>query len=129
MFKKVFNARLSTIDTELEMVIDSLRLNDERLNPLEVLSDFSKHCVSKYRSRIPTAVTTKTSIQNCVVTARNQLNNLVSAPLTTRNNLHNYIKSNFEKEVTNCEKKNTGVSFNYTLCLTGLVSVAILNCV
>lgn len=105
------------------MLVDSLKLNDELLNPMEILSDFSKHCVTRYRSKIPTIENTKTAMQSCVTAAKNQLNSLMSAPLQTRNNLQNYYRNTFEKEVKNCEKKFTDnlLSFNYTSCLTSLV--------
>lgn len=83
MFKQIFNGKLSTLDIQLEMLIDSMKINDEILNPMEILSDFSKHCVTKYRPRIPALEATKSSIQSCITTAKNQLNSLLSAPLTT----------------------------------------------
>lgn len=104
------------------MLVDSLKINDELLNPMEILSDFSKHCVTKYRPRIPTIEATKTAMQACVTAAKNQLNNLVNTPLTTRNNLQNYYRNNFEKEIKNCATKHANMlSFNYTTCLTSLV--------
>lgn len=123
IFKQLFNGRLNTLEVQLEMLVDSLKLNDELLNPMEILSDFSKHCVTRYRSKIPTIENTKTAMQSCVTAAKNQLNSLMSAPLQTRNNLQNYYRNTFEKEVKNCEKKFTDnlLSFNYTSCLTSLV--------
>ncbi|XP_023302500.2 uncharacterized protein LOC111684544 [Lucilia cuprina] len=123
IFKQLFNGRLNTLDIQLEMLVDSLKINDELLNPMEILSDFSKHCVTKYRPRIPTIEATKTSMQACVTTAKNQLNNLLNPPLTTRNNLQNYYRNNFEKEIKNCATKHANMmTFNYTNCLTGLIS-------
>lgn len=123
-FKQLFNGRLNTLEIQLEMLVDSLKINAELLNPMEILSDFSKHCVIRYRPKIPTIENTKSAMQSCVTNAKNQLNSLVNTPLTTRNNLQNYYRNTFEKEVTNCEKKfkDNLLSFNYTSCLTSLVS-------
>ncbi|KAM7361452.1 uncharacterized protein ACRADG_012035 [Cochliomyia hominivorax] len=123
-FKQQFNGRLNTLDIQLEMLIDSMKINDELLNPMEILSDFSKHCVTRYRPKIPTIESTKSSMQTCTTNAKNQLNSLMSAPQTTRNNLQNYYKNNFEKELKNCETKfkDNLLSWNYTTCLTNLIS-------
>lgn len=123
IFKQTYAASLNTIDTKLDMLIESLRQNDEKLNPLLVLSDSSKICVNKYRSPIPTIYSTKTRITNCITTATNKLTSLLTNPLNTRNSLDNYYKNTFEKEITNCEKKFALYPLNYTLCVTDAVSL------
>ncbi|XP_065357658.1 uncharacterized protein LOC135951848 [Calliphora vicina] len=121
-FTQLYAGRVEVININLEMLIDGLVQSEERLNPLEVLSDFNKECVTKYRSSIPTAAYTKTSITNCVNTANNQVNSLLSSPRSTKTSLQNYYTNYFEKEVTNCGKKFLNSTANYTNCVTSVTS-------
>lgn len=121
-YKKHYNERLDTLNLQLELLVDVLLKTDERLNPLEVLSDISKDCVAKYRSKIPTIATTKANIQSCVTTAVGQLNAMLSNPETTKRNLQAYYVNTFEKELINCGKRFPTLDANYTMCLTTVVS-------
>ncbi|XP_065371317.1 uncharacterized protein LOC135963410 isoform X1 [Calliphora vicina] len=121
-YRQLYAGRVEIININLDMLIDGLIQSEERLNPLEVLSDFSKECVIKYRSSIPTVAYTKTSITSCATTANNQVNNLLSSPLSTKNSLQNYYTNYFEKEVTNCGKKFDNSTANYTICVTSVTS-------
>ncbi|KAM7361097.1 uncharacterized protein ACRADG_009827 [Cochliomyia hominivorax] len=121
-FRQIYTGRTNILNDQLEMLVDSLVQTDERLNPLEVLSDLSKSCVTKYRSSIPSIASTKTTINNCINTANNQINNLLNTPLGTKNTLQNYYNNYFEKELTNCAKKFENFTKNYTICVTSVTS-------
>lgn len=121
-FKTQYMERITSISLLLEMLITDILKTNERLNPLEVLSDISKDCVAKYRSKIPTVAATKTAIQACITAATNQVNNLVSAPLTTKNNLNSYYTNNVEKDLKACTTRFPTLDVQYTECLAKVVS-------
>ncbi|XP_065357648.1 uncharacterized protein LOC135951837 [Calliphora vicina] len=121
-FRQLYEGRVEGININLEMLMNGLVQSEERLNPLEVLNDFSKECVTKYRSSIPTLANTKTSISSCFNTANNQINNLLNSPINTKNSLQNYYTNNFEKELTNCGKNFDNSTANYTICITSVTS-------
>lgn len=129
-FRQIYSGRVNVFNDQLDMLIDSVVQIEERLNPLEVLSDFSKKCVTKYRSSIPTVASTKSSISSCVVTANNQLTSMLNSPLSTKNSLQSYYTNYFEKEIVNCAKKFDNVTANYTTCVTSVVGITIfyINC-
>ncbi|XP_037816600.1 uncharacterized protein LOC119606988 [Lucilia sericata] len=121
-FRQLYAGRVDGIEIQEAMLIDSLVQNEERLNPQELLSDFSKECVTKYRSTIPTVAYTKSSIASCRTTATNQVNSLLTNPTNTKNSLQNYYTNYFEKEITNCGKKFDNKTANYTLCVTSVTT-------
>lgn len=122
VFKDHYSQRVDAVNIQLEMVTSTIIQTEERLNPLELLSDFSKQCVLKYRSSIPSVASTKSSITSCAVQATNQVNSLISSPQNTRNSLQNYYTNYFEKEMTNCGKNYNNQTANYTTCVTSVVS-------
>ncbi|XP_065356287.1 uncharacterized protein LOC135950681 [Calliphora vicina] len=122
IFKQSYASSLDTINIQQDMLVDVQVQTDDKLNPLEILSDLSKKCVSKYRSSIPTVAATKSLINNCVTTASNQLNSMLSSNLYTRNNLDSYYKNNFEKDIATCQKTYSSLPLNYTMCITTVVT-------
>ncbi|XP_037816601.1 uncharacterized protein LOC119606989 [Lucilia sericata] len=124
VFKQSYAASLDTINIRQDMLIDTLVQTEQKLNPLEILSNLSQKCVSKYRSSIPTVAATKTKLNNCVTTANQQLNSMLSSPLSTRNSLENYYKNNFERDIASCQKTYNALPLNYTMCITDVVNAA-----
>lgn len=122
LFKATYIASLDTISIQLDMLVDSLVQNDNKLKPLEVLSDLSKKCVNKYRSSIPTIPDTKTKINSCISTASSKLNNLLTSPLYTRNYLDKEFKTTFESSLNSCKRIYGSLPKNYTMCVTKVVS-------
>lgn len=120
-FRQIYSARTKTISIQLDMLVNGLLLNDERLDPLEVLSDFSKDCVNKYRSKIPTIAATRAALESCSSIASNHRKSLIAGPQTTRNNLQNYYTNTFENEKVKCDKKYEHLKYNQTVCLLQLV--------
>ncbi|XP_065357694.1 uncharacterized protein LOC135951874 [Calliphora vicina] len=118
LVKLTYTASLDTISIQLDMLVDSLVQNENKLKPLEVLSDLSKKCVNKYRSSIPTITDTKTKINSCISTASVKLNSLLSNALYTRNYLDSYYKNNFESSITRCKSSYNTLPMNYTMCVT-----------
>lgn len=114
--------RVNTINTYLELLETSLLQNDERLNPLEVLSELTRQCVLKYRPAIPTISSVKSTISSCVTSANNLVSSLLGSPRNTRNTLQSYYTNTFEREITNCNNKFGNLTLNYTICITSLVS-------
>lgn len=127
IFKQTYASSLDTINIQQDMLVDALVQTDDKLNPLEILSDLSKLCVSKYRSSIPTAAITKSQMNACVTTASSQLNNMVNSPLNTRNYLDSYYKNNFEKEIDRCQRTYSALPLNNTMCITTAVSNTLLE--
>ncbi|XP_065357738.1 uncharacterized protein LOC135951915 [Calliphora vicina] len=122
LVKQTYTASLDTMNIQLNMLVDSLVQNENKLKSLEVLSDLSKKCVNKYRSSIPTVSSTKTKINSCIRTASVKLNSLLSSPLYTRNNLESYYKNNFESSITSCKRTYIALPKNYTMCVIKVAS-------
>uniref|UniRef100_A0A1I8MGM6 Protein TsetseEP domain-containing protein n=1 Tax=Musca domestica TaxID=7370 RepID=A0A1I8MGM6_MUSDO len=122
VFRKQFSERLSSIQLVLDMLVTDIIKTNEHLNPLEVLSDISKDCVAKYRSKVPTVAATKTAVQACITAAQNQLNNIVSAATTTKTNLYNYYQNNMEKDFKGCTTKHPAQDNSYTECIAKVIS-------
>ncbi|XP_065357669.1 uncharacterized protein LOC135951858 [Calliphora vicina] len=122
IFKQSYASSLDTIKVQQDMLVDVQVQTDDKLNPLEILSDLSKKCVSKYRSSIPTVAATKSAINSCVTTASNQLNSMLSSNLNTRNYLDSYYKNNFEKDIDTCQRTYSSLQLNYTICITNVVT-------
>lgn len=123
VFRKQFSERLSSIQLVLDMLVTDIIKTNEHLNPLEVLSDISKDCVAKYRSKVPTVAATKTAVQACITAAQNQLNNIVSAATTTKTNLYNYYQKNMENDFKGCTTKHPAQDNSYTECIAKVVSI------
>ncbi|XP_065356298.1 uncharacterized protein LOC135950695 [Calliphora vicina] len=122
IFKQSYASSLNTINIQLDMLVDVQVQTDDKLNPLEILSDLSKKCVSKYRSSIPTVAATKSLINGCVTTANSQLNSMLNSNLNTRNYLDSYYKNNFEKDIATCQRTYGSLPLNYTMCVTNVVT-------
>lgn len=107
----------------MDLLVDTIKESTERLSILEILSDYAKECVNKYRNTLPTESNTTYVIQNCSTTATNQYNSLVAAPTATRNDLAYYYNTTFEIELSRCgNNSNISQQVNYTLCVTTVVS-------
>ncbi|XP_073820183.1 uncharacterized protein [Musca autumnalis] len=122
IFKKHFTERLGGIQLMLDMLVTDIIKTNEHLNPLEVLSDISKDCVAKYRSKIPTVAATKASMQACITTAQNQLNTMISAGVTTKTNLYNYYQNNMERDLKACTTKHPAKDNEFTECIAKVIS-------
>ncbi|KAM7361040.1 uncharacterized protein ACRADG_009373 [Cochliomyia hominivorax] len=122
-FKQNYAASLDTINMERDMIILSINQNEEKLKPLEVISDLSRKCVTKYRPFLPSAAKTKTQIDECVSTASRKVNSLLSAPFSTRNTLDSYYRTNFDQKAAYCRSKYINLPLNYTMCVVDLVNI------
>ncbi|TMW53432.1 hypothetical protein DOY81_001484 [Sarcophaga bullata] len=123
-FKRRYNERVGTINIQLDLLVNTMEQNEARLYPLELLSDFSRQCVRKQFSYLPTIATTKSAIESCKSAAINDLKNLLSYPLNTRNTLENYYTNIFEENLANCDTKFNIFALNHTLCITNLTASA-----
>lgn len=123
IFRQTYTTSLSTLNTKLDLMLDTLIQTEDRLNPLMILSDLSKKCVNKYRTTIPTAQQTKTKISNCIKTASDKLSTILNSPTNTRIDLENYYMNTFNKDVANCETRYGNLyPLNYTMCVMDVVS-------
>ncbi|KAI8119710.1 hypothetical protein CVS40_8902 [Lucilia cuprina] len=117
LFKQSYAASLDTINIRQDMLVDTLVQTDAELNPLEILSNLSQKCVSKYRSSIPTVAVTKRNINNCITTASQQVNGMLTIPLNTRTSTESYLKNTFERDINLCGRTYSLLPFNYTMCV------------
>ncbi|XP_023301256.2 uncharacterized protein LOC111683419 [Lucilia cuprina] len=124
VFKQSYASSLDTINIRQDMLIDTLVQTEQKLNPLEIVSNLSQICVSKYRNSIPTVAATKTKLNNCVNTANQQLNSMLSNPLNTKTSLDNYYRNTFERDIAACQKTYNTLPLNYTMCVTDVVDRA-----
>ena len=76
-FRRRYNERLGTINIQLDVLVNAMEQNEARVYPLELLSDFSRQCVRKHFSYLPTIATTKSTIESCISEAIKDLTNLV----------------------------------------------------
>ncbi|XP_065357680.1 uncharacterized protein LOC135951869 [Calliphora vicina] len=118
--KKTYTASLQVIPKRLVMLVDSIGQTEKRLNTLEVLSDSSKNCINKYRSKLPNVILTKQTINMCLVTASSQTDGLVIEAFQTRTSLDSYYKYNFEGNLQSC-KVQPG---DYNTCVLNAISSA-----
>ncbi|XP_075147013.1 uncharacterized protein LOC142221227 [Haematobia irritans] len=126
-FQAVYEARISTIDIQLNFLIETIHETDERLDTLEILSDHAEECVEKYKFTLPNENNTTAMIHNCSDNAMRQYNNLVAAPMETRKNLEDYYYGTFEKELSKCSNISSNMNntqMNYTVCVTTVISEA-----
>lgn len=122
-FKADYLDRINTIVTQKESLLNELIRTDDRLYPLTLLSDFSKECVHKYKSLIPSLASAKSEMDRCIAAGTNAASNIISTPSSTNKTLETYYRNTFEKEVTNCRNKfNNSLPLNYTTCLANAVS-------
>lgn len=122
IFKERHTASIETINIKTDMLVKTIEQNEEKLNPLMVLSDLSKNCVSKYKSYLPSVNDTKSKMNHCVTTGKNKMSTVLYSPLYIRNNLDNYYTHHFEKNISDCYTSYHNLPLNYTICLTKVVS-------
>ncbi|XP_061400275.1 uncharacterized protein LOC133335999 [Musca vetustissima] len=124
-FEELYNGRLNTIDVQKDFMIDSLKLTNERLSTLEFLSDYSKNCVAKYQTTLPTEYNVTVTLQNCTASAKSYYNTLVTDARTTRNSLEYYYDVTLNNELKKCDNiVNKTSQANYTLCVTNVIENA-----
>ncbi|XP_075146771.1 uncharacterized protein LOC142221086 [Haematobia irritans] len=122
-FKQAYLDRAQSLDFQKEPLINEIIRADESLYPLTLLSEFSKSCVQKYKSLIPSMSWAKLAVDNCISTATSQATNVVSSMSSTNRTLQTYYSTNFEKDVTACQTKfNASMSTDYTMCLANTVA-------
>lgn len=114
--------RIKTIDSQLELLINSIEQTDERLYTLTLLNAASKECVNKNRHLLPGAVATTDMIENCSSSANLKLESLISPSRSTRNSLNTYYTSTLESKINACAKSVNTTSLEYTTCVIDVVS-------
>ncbi|XP_037948456.1 uncharacterized protein LOC119679933 [Teleopsis dalmanni] len=122
-FKLSYQQQLNAIAVQTTLVEDKLSEVEEKLNPLELLDDLSKHCVQKYRIKIAKIATVKASLASCAATASNVMASLVAPAETTMRNLINYY-AQLNTNLNACKQKFENLVVNYTLCVTPLINTA-----
>ncbi|XP_065356308.1 uncharacterized protein LOC135950704 [Calliphora vicina] len=122
IFKQSYDASLDIINKKLDLLVKSLVQTDAKLNPLVVISELSKTCVSKYRYSIPTVTSTKNLIADCINTASYKLPTILVSAINTRNDLENFYKNTFENNILNCEREFGKFHGNYSSCITNVVA-------
>ncbi|XP_005190979.3 uncharacterized protein LOC101900116 [Musca domestica] len=124
-FEELYNGRLDTIDIQKDLLVDTLRSNNERLSTLAFLSDSSKSCVNKYQNSLPTEYNVTVTIQNCTSSAKNAYRTLVTDARETRSNLEYYYDVTLNEELKKCgNSSNVTAQTNYTLCVTTVIDTA-----
>ncbi|XP_023302501.2 uncharacterized protein LOC111684545 [Lucilia cuprina] len=122
IFNQTYAASLEIMNKQLELLIFELQQADEKLDPLVVISEFSKECVNKYRHIIPQIVNTRSRMVNCINQAVHKLPNLLVDVIQIRNYLDNYYKNTFETNILSCQRLNAKSPHNITLCITQVVA-------
>uniref|UniRef100_A0A1I8PR27 Protein TsetseEP domain-containing protein n=1 Tax=Stomoxys calcitrans TaxID=35570 RepID=A0A1I8PR27_STOCA len=123
-FKEAYLERVNSFEYQKEALVRELIRVDEHLYPLTVLSDFSKACVQKYKSLIPSMAWAKSEMDRCISVASNQANSLITYMSSTNRTLQSHYATTFEKELNACKTKfNTTSPTNYTICLANAVAL------
>lgn len=120
--KKNLDDELLVLDKQKAALLNSIQETNEKLNPLEVLSLPTKHCVQKYRAELPYANIVKNKIENCITNARSYATNIVISPNNYYNSLNSYYNNDLRSNLNTCAKSHANPSLNYTLCVTTVVS-------
>ncbi|XP_050322293.1 uncharacterized protein LOC126754406 [Bactrocera neohumeralis] len=122
--KKSLEDQLLVLDKQKQLVLDTIQETNEKIDPLEVLSLPTKHCVQKYRPELPYASIVKDKIETCISSARSYATSIVSTPNSYYNSLNNYYNSDLRNSLNACAKSHANPSLNYTLCVTTVISKA-----
>ncbi|XP_037816592.1 uncharacterized protein LOC119606980 [Lucilia sericata] len=122
VFNQSYASSLEIIGIKLDLLIFALAQADEKLNPLSVISEFSRQCVNKYRHMIPKIVDIKSRMVNCINQAVNKMPTLLADVIQIRNYLDNYYKNTFESNILNCQRFYGKYPRNFTLCITHVVA-------
>ncbi|XP_061400285.1 uncharacterized protein LOC133336010 [Musca vetustissima] len=124
-FRLGYLDRINSITIQQKSLVYEISRVNENLIPLTVLSDFSRKCVQKYQSLIPSEIAAESEMERCMISGRSQVNNLITYMVSTNRTLSNYYTGTFERGVTNCRSKfNESYPVNYTQCLADVVSVS-----
>ena len=127
MLIQPFNASLAVINMQLDMLIQNCMAMEQFLGIFQNSNGLNKECVEKYSSTLPTAEATMSSVGSCLLIATSELNQIMSAPLATRNYLQGNYTYIFEKQMENCVRTNdtttNSINSNYTCCLKQVVSI------
>uniref|UniRef100_A0A0A1X5U3 Plasma membrane fusion protein prm1 n=1 Tax=Zeugodacus cucurbitae TaxID=28588 RepID=A0A0A1X5U3_ZEUCU len=122
--KESLDDQLLVLDKQKALVLSTIQETNEKLNPLEVLSLPTKHCVQKYRAELPYANIVKGLIESCISNARSYATSIVSTPTSYYNTLNNYYNIDLKNNLNACAKSHANPSLNHTLCVTTAISKA-----
>ena len=127
MLKQPFNASQAVMNMQLNMLIKNVKAMQQFMNIYQNLNGLNKVCAKKYSTSLPTPAATMSSVDSCILTATSELNQIMSAPLATRNYLQGNYTYIFEKQMENCARTNgttiNSINSNYTSCLKQVVSI------
>lgn len=112
-FKTFYLERVNIVNIQLNFLMDSLKEVDETLYTMELLGNWNKECITKYKSALPEEVATRVMMNVCVTTANSFLPSLTKDLQETRQDLKKYFENNFEENVANC---------NNEACVSNVVS-------
>nr|XP_014093840.2 uncharacterized protein LOC106620001 [Bactrocera oleae] len=122
--KNSLDDQLLVLDKQKQLVLDTILETNEKINPLEVLSLPTKHCVQKYHGELPYANIVKDKIETCLSNARSYASSIVSTSNSYYNSLNNYYNNDLRTNLNTCAKLHANPSLNYTLCITTAISKA-----
>ncbi|XP_073820182.1 uncharacterized protein [Musca autumnalis] len=124
-FYDAYLERINSIKIHQKSLVNEIARVNENLEPLTVLSDFSRQCVLKYKQLIPSEAAADSEMERCMTWYRGQVNTLVQYMSATNRSLSNYYVGNFEKGISTCRAQfNLSHPVNYTQCLADVVSAS-----
>lgn len=113
---------LRAIDVQADQLQVKLEEAAGRLRPLQLIDTWHKLCVQNYSSNIPLISTMRTAMSACSTAAQNNLNSYLDPCQRDYNSLKSYYTNTFKTAIKNCEKNNPTSQFNYSTCITTVVS-------
>ncbi|XP_037948453.1 uncharacterized protein LOC119679931 isoform X1 [Teleopsis dalmanni] len=123
-FKSGYEELIWSIGLDALLLELKYREFDNYVRPLQVISDFTKHCVQKFLWQLPNLNTVKTNLNSCVSSASSYIGTIISNAVSTQNTLISYYNSNFKTLLANCKKLEAQSHLNYTICLTEAMATA-----
>ncbi|KAH8401540.1 hypothetical protein KR009_006325 [Drosophila setifemur] len=119
-FRLLFSKRLEAIDSQADSM--ELKLNEAsaRLDPLALISPWTRNCVQNYSSTIPTVNIARAAIVKC----KESISNVLTSVESTSNTLKSYYNVNVKNGLADCVKRFPNAQLNYTICVTKVVGDA-----
>ncbi|XP_075146646.1 uncharacterized protein LOC142221011 [Haematobia irritans] len=123
-FERAYLDRVNNLEYQKNPLINEIIRVEEMLYPLTLLSSFTKNCIEKFRSSIPSTAWAKFTMEdNCINPAKSQASYLTQSMVSTNRTLADHYGKFFENEVISCNMKyNTSFPMNYTRCLGSAVT-------
>ncbi|EDW71422.1 uncharacterized protein [Drosophila virilis] len=122
LFRKTFTSELRAINVHADQLEVKLEEAKARLNPIELIDSWHKHCVQNYSATIPLIANVRSALNGCFNTANSNLNSILTNAQNSFNSLKNFYNSNLKTLLSDCEKRNPKSQMNYTICVENVIS-------